>query len=55
MAKDQLVTARLSQLQIYHFDTLSRYGYGDDRTEVAEYLIQRALDDLIRSGVLQVR
>ena len=36
-----------------YFQHLVKIGYGKNRTEVAAYLIQRGLDDLIRTGVLK--
>jgi len=31
---------------------LTGWGYGNDQTDVARYLIERGLDDLRRSGVI---
>ncbi len=36
-----------------YFVQLKKLGYGKNRTEVAAYLIQRSVDDLIRAGVLK--
>jgi hypothetical protein len=35
-----------------HLDRLVTLGYGGTPTEVAKYLLQRGLDDMLRSGPL---
>ena len=52
-AKNEIVTGRFSIKQADYLDELVEKGYGTNRVEVVEYLVQRSFDDLIRSGVLQ--
>ena len=34
-----------------HLDRLVTLGYGGTPTEVAKYLLQRGLDDMVRDGI----
>lgn len=51
--KPKLVTGRFSTMHADYLDELVKKGYGTDRVEVVEYLVHRALDDLLRGGVLR--
>ena len=47
------VQPTLSSLQNEYLEQLIEKGYGKSKSEVARYLIQREIDDLLRSGVLK--
>ncbi|MEE2690708.1 MAG: hypothetical protein VX640_04110 [Pseudomonadota bacterium] len=47
------VQPTLSPAQHEQLEQLRKKGYGKSKSEVARYLIQRELDDLIRAGVVK--
>lgn len=51
--ESKTVQPTLSPLQHGYLEALIEKGYGKNKSEVARYLIQREIDDLLRSGVLK--
>jgi len=46
----------LSRQMLNVLDQMKEMGlYGSNRSEVARYLIQRGIDDLMRTGIIKVK
>jgi hypothetical protein len=43
------------EMQDFYIQQLQRLGYGDGAAAVIDYLITRAIDDMLRTGLLKPR